>query len=398
MIPTLAIIPARGGSKGIPGKNVRPFLGRPLLVHSIDHARHAKGVTRTVVSTDDPAIARLAREAGAEVVDRPADLATDQASSESALEHAIGVMQARGERFERVVFLQATSPLRRDDEVDLALATFDRERADSLVSVCASHDFLWSLAAGGSSGGRVGVPTNYDPLRRPRRQDMAPQFRENGSLYVFGVEGFLRHRCRLFGRIALHEMPASLGLQIDSIEDWTMLEAIGSSRRSGLGGPALANVRLVVFDFDGVMTDNRVLVLQDGTEGASCDRSDGLGVGMLRAAGMPMLVLSKEQNPVVGARCRKLGLECHQGIDDKLTRLRELVASRGLTMADVAYVGNDVNDLACMREVGLPVAVADAYPPVLAAARMVTARPGGKGAVREVCDALIEAMRSGAKG
>ncbi len=152
-------------------------------------------------------------------------------------------------------------------------------------------------------------------------------------------------------------------------------------------------MELVVFDFDGVMTDNRVLVLQDGTEGASCDRSDGLGVGMLKAAGMPMLVLSKEQNPVVGARCRKLGLECHQGIDDKLTKLRDLLASRGMTMADIAYVGNDINDLACMREAGLPIAVADAYPPVLAAAKMVTVKPGGKGAVREVCDALLAARR-----
>jgi N-acylneuraminate cytidylyltransferase len=148
----------------------------------------------------------------------------------------------------------------------------------------------------------------------------------------------------------------------------------------------------VVFDFDGVMSDNRVLVMQDGTEGAICNRSDGLGIGMLKAAGMPMLVLSKEQNPVVGARCRKLGLECHQGIDDKLTRLREILGERALAMRDVAYVGNDINDLACMREVGMPIAVADAYPQVLAVAKMVTAKAGGHGAVREVCEALLAAM------
>lgn len=155
--------------------------------------------------------------------------------------------------------------------------------------------------------------------------------------------------------------------------------------------PSLAAVKLVVFDFDGVMSDNRVLVMQDGTEGALCNRSDGLGIGMLKNAGMPMLVLSKEQNPVVGARCRKLGLECHQGIDDKLTRLREILAQRGLAMRDVAYVGNDINDLACMREVGMPIAVADAYPQVLAVAKMVTTRAGGHGAVREVCDAILAA-------
>ncbi len=385
MIPTLAIIPALGESKGIPGKHLRPFLGRPLLVHSIDHARHAQGVASTVVSTDDAAIARVARELGVEVIDLAAGPAagpmTDLADFDSTLAHAIGVMRnQRGERFDRVVVLDPASPLRRADEVDLALAAFERSRADSLVAVCAARDPMWV------SEGEAGLGTL-------RRDDGPARFRENGSLHVFTAEGFERHRSRVFGRVAMHEMPAWLGMRLESSDDWSTLESIGASRRSGLCGPALARVRLVVFDFDGVMTDNRVLVLQDGTEGASCDRSDGLGVGMLKAAGMPMLVLSKEQNPVVGARCRKLGLECHQGIDDKLTKLRDLLASRGMTMADIAYVGNDINDLACMREAGLPIAVADAYPPVLAAAKMVTVKPGGKGAVREVCDALLAARR-----
>lgn len=391
MIPTLAIIPARGGSKGIPGKNIKPFMGKPLVAHSIAHAMSASSVTHTVVSTDDAAIARVARDCGAMVIDRPADLSGDAASSESALTHAIEALRAaHGLSFERIVFLQATSPLRREGEVDAAVSLLEAEKADSLVSVCASHDFLWTSRPGLS----LGEPVNYDPLRRPRRQDMAPQFRENGSLYVFSAAGYEKHRCRLFGRIALHEMPAMMSLQIDSPEDWIMLEAVAGAHRAAQSRPDFEKVKLVVFDFDGVMSDNRVLVMQDGTEGALCNRSDGLGIGLLKATGMPMLVLSKEQNPVVGARCRKLGLECHQGIDDKITRLRELVASRGITMADVAYVGNDINDLACMREVGLPIAVADAYPPVLAVAKMITTKPGGCGAVREVCDALVAARQT----
>jgi YrbI family 3-deoxy-D-manno-octulosonate 8-phosphate phosphatase len=155
----------------------------------------------------------------------------------------------------------------------------------------------------------------------------------------------------------------------------------------------LATIALVVFDFDGVMTDNRVLVMQDGTEGAFCNRSDGLGIGMLAAAGMPMMVMSKEKNPVVGARCRKLGIECHQGIDDKLTTLRTIAGERGIAFGQIAYVGNDINDLAVMREVGVPIAVADAYTPVLAAAKFITIRNGGYGAVREVCDAILAARR-----
>lgn len=153
----------------------------------------------------------------------------------------------------------------------------------------------------------------------------------------------------------------------------------------------LRRIGLVVFDFDGVMTDNRVLVMQDGIEGVLCNRSDGLGIGMLRDAGVPMLVLSKEQNPVVTARCRKLKLECIQGIDDKPAALAKILAARGLTHDQVAYVGNDLNDVDCMRSVGLPIAVADAWPVAAKAAKFRTTRNGGHGAVREVCDWFLAA-------
>ncbi len=155
----------------------------------------------------------------------------------------------------------------------------------------------------------------------------------------------------------------------------------------------LAKLRLVVFDFDGVMTDNRVLVMQDGTEGVLCNRSDGLGIGMLRDAGLALLILSKEENPVVSARARKLKIEYMQGIDDKLAALKALLSQRGIDAGDVAYVGNDLNDLECMGHVGLPIAVSDAYPQVLRVARLVTTRPGGHGAVREVCDWILVARR-----
>ena len=157
----------------------------------------------------------------------------------------------------------------------------------------------------------------------------------------------------------------------------------------------LAPVQLLVLDFDGVFTDNRVLVMQDGTEGVMCDRSDGLGLEMLRKAGFPVLVISKEQNPVVSARCRKLKIECVQGCDDKHSELVRQAAARQLTPAQIAYVGNDINDLGPMGYVGVPIAVSDAYPRVLAAARLVTTKPGGHGAIREVAEWILpEASRS----
>jgi YrbI family 3-deoxy-D-manno-octulosonate 8-phosphate phosphatase len=147
--------------------------------------------------------------------------------------------------------------------------------------------------------------------------------------------------------------------------------------------------RLLVLDFDGVLTDNRVLVDVEGREAAWCHRGDGMGIGLVREAGLEVVILSKEKVPIASARARKLGIECIQGCDDKLPRLRELAAARGLAPEQVAYVGNDINDLACLGWVGLPIAVADALPEVKTAARWVTNAPGGQGAVREVCDQFL---------
>jgi N-acylneuraminate cytidylyltransferase len=153
-------------------------------------------------------------------------------------------------------------------------------------------------------------------------------------------------------------------------------------------------VSAVIFDFDGVFTDNRVLTFQDGTEAVFCSRSDGMGVEMLRHAGLPMVVLSKERNPVTTARCIKLGLDVVQGIDDKVPAMTAWLAERNLDPERTIYVGNDVNDLPCMRLVGCAVAVADAHPAVLAEADVVLPEPGGNGAVRFLADAILDRLGS----
>ena len=150
----------------------------------------------------------------------------------------------------------------------------------------------------------------------------------------------------------------------------------------------ILGIRLAVFDFDGVFTDNHVYVFEDGREAVRCTRLDGLGLGRLQRSGVETLVLSTERNPVVGARCAKLKISCRQGCDDKGAALEEIVTNRGFDYANVAYVGNDVNDLDCLRRVGLPIVVQDAHPDVLAFARYRTERLGGHGAVREVCDLI----------
>jgi YrbI family 3-deoxy-D-manno-octulosonate 8-phosphate phosphatase len=163
------------------------------------------------------------------------------------------------------------------------------------------------------------------------------------------------------------------------------------ARSGGLDGVerALRDVRLLVLDFDGVMTDNRVLVGEDGRESVWCHRGDGWGIARLREAGLEVVVLSTEANPVVAARCRKLGIEAIQDCADKRSALERLAASRGVDRSRTAYVGNDVNDLGCLGWAGVPIVVADAEPEALRRAVAVTRRRGGDGAVREVADAIL---------
>jgi len=153
----------------------------------------------------------------------------------------------------------------------------------------------------------------------------------------------------------------------------------------------LASVRLAVFDFDGVFTDNHVWVDGNGEESVRCCRADGLGLRRLRELGVDALIVSMETAPVVGARARKLGVDCIQGIDQKLPVLREQVIERGIGLDQTAYVGNDVNDVTCLEAVGLAVVPADAWPEAREHARWVLTRSGGEGCVREFCDAVWRA-------
>jgi YrbI family 3-deoxy-D-manno-octulosonate 8-phosphate phosphatase len=380
----LAIIPARGGSKRIPHKNLLPIGGRPLVAHSILHARQSRLVQTVYVSTEDPLIAEVARAYGAEVVLRPPELASDQATSESALLHVLDDRVRRGlSDPDLAVFLQCTSPVRRADDIDRAVETLLAASADSLFSACENNRLIWAV-----KGGQP-YSINYDYGRRQREQDMAVQFRENGSIYVFRPEILRRFNNRLGGKIAVYEMDYWSSFQLDTPDHVELLEWI--MQRPGYAPPVdwPERIEMVVFDFDGVMTDNRVMVTENGGEAVYCHRGDGWGIARLREAGIPMMVLSTENNPVVAARCAKLRLPYYQGIGDKATYLAHFLQEQAVDPAHVVYLGNDVNDLGCLKMVGLPAVVADAHPAVMAIARLVLTHRGGQGAVRELCDRLL---------
>jgi len=385
----LAIIPARGGSQRLPQKNLLPVAGRPLIVHSIAQARRSKLVTRTVVSTDNPAIAEISRHAGAEVLPRPAELSTPTASSESALLHVVDSLE-RQERYrpDLVVFLQCTSPVRRADDIDNAIRCLQDSGADSVFSAAASKWLLWR------SAGPWADSFNYDYRARRREQEMTEEWRENGSIYVFRPELLRTQQNRLGGKIAVYPMDYWSSFQVDSLEDlnlcdWILRREARRDRMAALPDKPVA----VVFDFDGVFTDNRVLISGDGSEVVWCNRGDGLGLDRLRATGLPLLVLSTERNAVVAARCRKVQLECRQGLVDKGAALAQFSSERGIPLDRTIYVGNDLNDRECLASVGCGIVVADAHPSVMPLARIVLESRGGRGAVREVCDLVVERLQ-----
>ncbi len=150
-------------------------------------------------------------------------------------------------------------------------------------------------------------------------------------------------------------------------------------------------IQMIVFDFDGVFTDNRVLVLQDGTEAVFCSRADGFGLDIVRNQGIKLLVLSKERNSVVSVRCNKLNIPSIQGCDNKSDTLKMESEKLGISLKNVAYIGNDINDIECLQIVGLPACVSDAYPDILKISLYVTEARGGHGAVREFCDFISNA-------
>ena len=210
----LAVIPARGGSKGIPRKNLQPLCGMPLVVHTIQHARQADLVDRVVVSTDDDGIAAVSAGAGAEVVRRPASLAGDSSPTEGALLHVLQTIESEGgEEPELVVFLQATSPVRRPEDIDGAIGLLRSGGYDSVFSASPHHAFVWEIR------GETAVPLTYDPATRPMRQEMGEQVVENGSIYVFRPAILRDSGLRLGGRIGVYRMGFLESLQIDEPGD-----------------------------------------------------------------------------------------------------------------------------------------------------------------------------------
>ncbi|MFK8848722.1 cytidylyltransferase domain-containing protein [Streptomyces sp. Ac-502] len=400
--PTVvAVIPARGGSKGVPAKNLAAVGGVPLIARAVRECRAARLVTDVVVSTDDAAIAGAARGAGAVVVRRPGTIAGDTATSEAAVLHAMDAYEAEhGRPVDAVLLVQCTSPFLISEDIDAVAAAVVETGADSALTVAPFHGFVWREGAdaaveaeadpaGPTASGGAGV--NHDKTFRPRRQDRPQDFLETGAAYAMDAAGFRAAGHRFFGRTELVRTDPARVLEVDDPHDLARARALAPLLDTARPGalPTRDDIDAVVLDFDGTQTDDRVLVDSDGREMVAVHRGDGLGIAALRKAELKLLVLSTEVNPVVAARAKKLRLPVLHGIDRKDLALKQWCEEQGIAPERVLYVGNDVNDLPCFGLVGWPVAVAGAHDVVRGAARAVTSTPGGSGAIREIASWIL---------
>ncbi len=403
----LAIIPARGGSKGIPRKNIKSFAGYPLIAYSIAAALKSEHVTRVIVSTDDEEIAAVAREWGAETpFMRPPEHAQDATLDLPVFEHALRWLdQNEGYHPDLVVQLRPTSPVRParlvDQAIDLILAHPEADSVRGIVPAGQNPHKMWKIDPhSGTMQSLLQVPGIEEPYNAPR-QALPPVFWQTGHIDVIRPRAILEQGS-MSGRVILPiHIDPRFTVDIDTPADWARYEWLVYNAGLDMVSPARprrpipTRVDLLVLDFDGVLTDNRVYVDDNGKEMVAANRSDSWGMRFLLATGMKVVVLSTEVNPVVAARCRKMRLPVVQGVEDKVTALRQYLADEHIDPANVVYVGNDTNDTPCFDLVGCAVAVADAQPDALRQADVVLTRNGGMGAVRELTDLLVQRHQRG---
>ena len=357
--------------------------GRPLIAHSILAARAAEsvgcvcvatGASGTPDATAEAGVVAVAETLGADVMHLPA--LTSASDHDTLLAQTLDGLHRDGGLPEIVVFIDWRLLLTSADDIDGTVAALINADADCAIAVTPAGGTLWRSADGGA-------------------ESYLPAHVETGAAFAVLAAGCAPGAGRAgLERVALYVMPAARAVAADAFP-LAVLETLMAGRaREGQRDRLPRRPAALVMDFDGVFTDNRVLVDETGREAVHCNRSDGLGLEQLRALNLPMLVLSKERNPVVQARCRKLKLECLQGIDDKRPALEAWCRERGLPLADVIYIGNDTNDLTCFDAVGCAVAVADAHEDAVRAADVILAQDGGRGALRELTDLITARLTS----
>jgi len=378
-----AFIPVRGGSKSIPLKNIREFCGKPLVYWNIAALQAAGLVDKIVVATDSDDIEATVRSFGfdkVEIYRRSAENASDTASTESVMLEYIHAARLS----EETVFMlvQATSPLTQTIHFQEALQLYSEGNYDSLLTCVVNKRFFWN---------KNGTPRNYDYMNRPRRQNFDGELMENGAFYINTVKNILQSGNRLSGKIGIYEMPEYTAIEIDEPDDWTMLENL--MRKHVLKTQPVTKIKLFLTDVDGVLTDGGMYYSETGDELKKFNTRDGMGFHLLREAGIKSGIITTENTQIVERRAAKLKVDyVYQGKNTggKLQTALEICRKEGITLAEAAYIGDDINCYDLLCEVGLAACPADAVDKIKTIPNIrILRKKGGEGVVREFIEIIL---------
>ncbi len=376
----IAFVPARAGSKGIKNKNIKLFNSKPLIFWVLKALQDCNSVDGIYLATDGDDIARIADGFGFDklkVFRRSPENASDSASTESVMFEFF----EKEKPLEEDIFLlvQATSPFTQNADFESAIKQFKQEKADSLLSVARQKRFFWNSN---------GTPLNYDYKNRPRRQDFEGILIENGAFYISKVKNILQSNNRLNGKISLYEMPEYTSLELDEDEDWLMGEIVMQKFKKSELNADPSQIKLFLSDVDGVLTDAGMYYSEKGDELKKFSTYDGMAFRLLKEKGMKVGIITSEDCELNRKRAEKLKLDYHfHGVKNKLEVLEGLVKELGISFSQVAYIGDDINDLEVLREVGIAACPGNARVEVKSIPGIIELETkGGKGAVRCMYD------------
>ncbi|WP_400076768.1 cytidylyltransferase domain-containing protein [Winogradskyella sp. R77965] len=374
----IAFIPVRGGSKGIPGKNIKSFLGRPLIYWVISELQNTDLIDKIILATDSNDIKNTAISFGfskVEVYDRNVNNAQDHSSTESVMIEFIESENLR--RKDCFMLVQATSPLTTRADFTQALQLFEENRYDSVLSCARVKRFFWNES---------GRPENYDFKLRPRRQDFKGSLLENGALYINTVGNIIDNQNRLSGKIGIYEMPEYTAVEIDEEEDWLIAESL--MRKHVLNKISKrVKIKLFVSDVDGVLTDAGMYYTESGDELKKFNTHDGMAFQILRENGVKTGIVTSEDTNIVSKRASKLKVDyLYQGKkhNGKLSVVKEICEKEGISLDEVAYIGDDVNCFELLSSVGYAACPANAVEKIKSIPHIIKlGKNGGQGVVRE---------------
>lgn len=384
----IAFIPVRGGSKSIPLKNIKPFCGKPLVCWNIEALENCSEVDEVIVATDSDAIWTTVEKQNykkTKLYRRSAENACDTASTESVmLEYIHNANISEDNIF---MLVQVTSPLTETTHFSEALQMYAKGEYDSIITCVRNFRFFWN---------EDGTSMNYDYMNRPRRQNFNGMLMENGAFYINIVKNILGNGNRLGGKIGIYEMPEYTATEIDEPDDWIILENLMRKHVLAHTSADAPSIKLFLSDIDGTLTDGGMYYSENGDELKKFNTRDGMGMSMLREKGIKVGIVTSEDRDLNKRRAEKLNLDFfYQGKKNggKLSVAQEICEKMGISLNEVAYIGDDVNCIELLSAVGLAACPADATDKVKAIPGIkVMSKKGGEGCVREFCEMLINSI------